>query len=144
MLARRTEIHSLSPEELAHEGYILMKLYWVTTEDHDEDWFVVAESSREAARFFEDFEGYDPGDAVAEAVLDIPGDVRAEMGWPPDELLEALGASALTSDGTRVVEIGGRRFAEGLLEETLRSLDDDLFEASGKDRINRTDKPPIH
>ena len=120
-----------------------MKLYWVTTEDHDEDWFVVAKSSREAARFFENFEGYDPGDAAAEAVLEIPGDMGAEKGWPPDELLEALGARSLTSDGTRVVEIGGRRFAEGLLEEMLRSLDDDLFEAAGKDRINGTDKPPI-
>ena len=30
-----------------------MKLYWVTTEDHDEDWFIVASSSDEAARCHE-------------------------------------------------------------------------------------------
>jgi len=32
-----------------------MKLYWVTTEDHEEDWFVVAISAKEAAKFHEDF-----------------------------------------------------------------------------------------
>ena len=49
-----------------------MKLYWVTTEDHEEDWYVVAISAKEAAKFHEDMEGYDPGDAIAEALLDIP------------------------------------------------------------------------
>lgn len=121
-----------------------MKLYWVTTEDHDEDWFVVAGNSKRAARFFESFEGYGHGDAAAEAVLDIPEEMSVETGWPPDELLEALGARFLTSEGTRVVEIGDRRFAEGLLEEALRSLDDDLSEAAGKGRINKTEKPRIH
>jgi len=32
-----------------------MKLYWVTTEDHEEDWFVVAISTKKAAKFHEDF-----------------------------------------------------------------------------------------
>jgi hypothetical protein len=29
-----------------------MKLYWVTTADHDEDWFVFAESARETLHKF--------------------------------------------------------------------------------------------
>jgi hypothetical protein len=31
-----------------------MRLYWVTTEDHDEDWFVVAPNEVEACMFHED------------------------------------------------------------------------------------------
>jgi len=34
-----------------------MNLYWVTTEDHAEDWFVVANNAKEAATFHEDVEG---------------------------------------------------------------------------------------
>lgn len=70
----------------------LIKLYWVTTEFHEEDWFIVAESAKEAARIHEDWEGYNPGDAIAEHVLDIPDNIPAEKGWPPTELLTALGA----------------------------------------------------
>ena len=44
-----------------------MKLYWVTTEDHDEDWFIVASSPEEASKYHEDMEGYVPGDADATA-----------------------------------------------------------------------------
>ena len=29
----------------------IMKFYWVTTEDHDEDWFIVASSAEEASEF---------------------------------------------------------------------------------------------
>ena len=29
-----------------------MKLYWVTTEDHCEDWFILASSAKEAANLF--------------------------------------------------------------------------------------------
>jgi hypothetical protein len=31
-----------------------MKLYWVTTDDHDEDWFIVASSSQAACNAHED------------------------------------------------------------------------------------------
>ena len=29
------------------------KLYWVTTEDHDEDWFVIAQDQFQTMDFFE-------------------------------------------------------------------------------------------
>ena len=51
---------------------VKMRLYWATTEDHSEDWFIVAGSAAEAAKFHEHLEGYDDGDAEAEWVLDIP------------------------------------------------------------------------
>ncbi len=39
-----------------------MKQCWVTTDDHDEDLFIVASSSGEASKFHEDMEGYNRGD----------------------------------------------------------------------------------
>ncbi|MCP4275455.1 MAG: hypothetical protein GY779_03770 [Gammaproteobacteria bacterium] len=121
-----------------------MQLYWATTEDHSEDWFIVASSANEAARLHENMEGFDVGDATAEAVLDIPEDMFAEAGWPPDELLQALGATFVSNGDARVVDICGRRFCEGLLEATLRSLDDDIFEARGQGRVNDTTKDSTH
>jgi hypothetical protein len=115
-----------------------MKLYWVTTEEHDEDWFVVNSSSKEASRFHEKMEGYNPGDATAKKVLSIPNDIHAEPGWPSDELLLALGARFIQNDQTRVVEIGGKTFCEGMLEATLNEINDDIFEELGQERPNKT------
>lgn len=118
----------------------MMRLYWVTTEDHDEDWFIVASTEKKAAKLHEDMEGYDRGDAVAEWVLDIPKDIPAEKGWPPDKLLKDLGAVYLQDDFTRVVELSGRTYCEGLLESIIRSVDDDVFESLGEGRPNDTSK----
>jgi len=121
-----------------------MKLYWVTTEDHDEDWFIVAPSPTAASQYFENFEGYDPGDAEAEEILDIPESVSAETGWPSEELLLELGAKFLLNDQTRVVEIAGRKFCEGMLEATINEINDDLFEEFGDERLNKTKKTTLH
>jgi len=120
-----------------------MKLYWVTTEDHDEDWFVVDSSSKKASRFHEKMEGYDPGDATAKKVLSIPQNLLSESGWPSDELLLALGARFIQNDQTRVVEIGGRTFCEGMLEATLNEINDDIFEELGQKRLNKTKKTSL-
>lgn len=80
-------------------------LYWCTTPDGDEDWFVVAASAREGRRFHEDAEGYDVGEADAERITALPdelrmdggwrdgpkGKVRQDAGWPSDALLVACG-----------------------------------------------------
>ncbi len=121
-----------------------MKLYWVTTEDHDEDWFIVASSPEEASKYHENMEGYDPGDAKAEEILDIPENVPAKTGWPSDELLLEVGAKFLLNDHSRVVEIAGRKFCEGMLEAILNEINDDLFEESGDRRLNQTKKPLLH
>ena len=120
-----------------------MKLYWATTEDHCEDWFIVASSAREAARLHERMEGFGTGEATAELVVDIPLDVAAEKGWPEEELLVALGATFVHGGSARVVEISGRKFSEGLLELTIRSLDDDVFESLGRGRVNETVKDAL-
>ena len=61
-------------------------LYWVATDDHDEDWFVVAEDEFLAMDFFENYEGYDPGDAWAEKVMPIPDHMSCKRGWPGQRL----------------------------------------------------------
>ena len=121
-----------------------MNLYWVTTEDHAEDWFIVAENAEEAAALHEDHEGYDYGDATAEMIMKIPAGIEVEPGWPSDEVLKSCGANILVNGLARVVEIGGRRFCEGLMESILRSIDDDVLEAHGKGRPNKTEKSTEH
>jgi hypothetical protein len=41
----------------------IVNLYWVTTDDHDEDWFILARTSRTAESYHIQYEGYEPGDA---------------------------------------------------------------------------------
>jgi uncharacterized protein DUF4258 len=112
-------------------------LYWCTTADGDEDWFVVASSAREARRYHEDAEGFDRGEAAAERVLALPpdlcegggwkdgraGPVRNEAGWPSDELLISCGGEiatlprdafrAMMGVVTKDVRFGARVFRAG-------------------------------
>ena len=88
-------------------------------------------------------EGYEPGDAKAEKILNIPENIPAETGWPSDELLLAVGAKFLLNDQSRVVEIAGRKFCEGMLESTLNEINDDVFEDRGDERLNKTKKSPL-
>ena len=119
-----------------------MNLYWVVTEDHDEDWFIVAPNENEAVDYHECQEGYDPGEAQAEWICAIPGQV--DTGWPSHELLESLGATLIRVDTPRVVELGGRQFSEGMLEYQVRQVSDDMFEARGEPRLNRTERRVRH
>ena len=121
-----------------------MNLYWATTEDHHEDWFIIAESEEAAARFHEEYEGYNTGDAVADFVLTIPVNKMGpnlEKGWPTNELLEACGGKFLSDEDTRVVKFGLKTYCEGQLEGLVRQFDDEIFEARGQGRPNQT--PPL-
>ena len=80
-------------------------LYWCTTADGEEDWFVVADSARSARRFHEGVEDYQTGEAHAERVVGLPAELQTPEGWrdgpegkvyphsswPSDELLVACG-----------------------------------------------------
>ena len=100
-----------------------MKLFWVTTKDHDADWFVVAENGSDAAAFFSDAEGYDSGKAAAEMVIEIPGDMHAEEGWALDELLLYLGGEFVYESMPRVIEFHGKLYVEGGRESELELSD---------------------
>ena len=56
-------------------------LYWCTTPDGDEDWFVVADSAATARRFHEAAEGYCRGDAHAERAIALPDALVTANGW---------------------------------------------------------------
>ncbi len=115
-----------------------MKLYWVTTEDHHEDWFIIASSTKEASKLHEEFEGYDLGSASAQEILSIPDNIPVEAGWPSEDVLFSVGAIFIKKDEPRIIEINGNQFAEGMLEAHLKESDDDIFESLGERRLNQT------
>jgi Cys-tRNA synthase (O-phospho-L-seryl-tRNA:Cys-tRNA synthase) len=112
-----------------------MKLYWMESMDHDEDWFVVASNVRDANQFFSDYMGYDiVGDEiVALEVCSVPEskignneirfadeDVILACGgvmklFDDRDLKDFLDAEALQSLGaeTRVVMIKNCIYVEG-------------------------------
>ncbi|HVR23833.1 MAG TPA: hypothetical protein VMU26_10965 [Candidatus Polarisedimenticolia bacterium] len=49
-----------------------IKLYWVISPDHSEDWFALAKSRTEAGSFLDDAADYDDGDCTAEPILVVP------------------------------------------------------------------------
>lgn len=123
-----------------------LHLYWVTTRDHDEDWFIVAANSRSAQRFHERYEGYNPGDAAAELVLqDI--DLHLRKGETPPfhaqiEHLQAVGCVTLhTAPGQRAVLCEQRYFVEGSMEAIISIATDNAAEASGLGRPRGTTRP---
>lgn len=93
------------------------KLYWVETDDHDEDWFVVARTAREARRFHEIQEGYHPGDAFATRVKTLGDEGRT--GWPTHEELVEYGMTIVRAEQPRVVEYEGVQYSEGTLDHEI-------------------------
>jgi len=117
-------------------------LYWCETPDHDEDWFVIARTAREARRFFEDYEGYGAGDAEASRICGVPeGMVITEPGWALEDGLRACGAQILRAQEPRLVEIRGVRYEEGKLDALIMKAHDDAFQTRGQGRPNRTIRP---
>ena len=117
-----------------------MKLYWVTTEDHCEDWFIVSHSAKAAERFHEVEEGYTTGEASAEEILTIPSDLNPESGWPTDELIHDLGGVFVSQEHPRIVQLNNRKYCEGLLEGIIRELDDESESDGGEEKSNAQQK----
>jgi hypothetical protein len=117
-----------------------MNLYWCETMDHDEDWFIVAPSGKEAKRIHEDVEGYGRGDAQATLVLRIPATLAPSVGYPTHDLLRSLGAVFISEETPRVVQIGQTIYQEGGMDAVIDRATDDLAEAKGEGRPNRTTK----
>lgn len=101
---------------------MVMNLYWVETEDHDEDWFVMANSENEAVVFFAHFEGYEEDFPTAKFVCQVDGK-DLEKGWPDEEVLLNTGAEIEDHGGARVVRLNGSIYAEGLLESVMLDID---------------------
>ena len=99
-----------------------LHLYWCETEDHDEDWFIVAESEDEACGIHESAEGYDPGDTEAYCLCSIPASLPAQPGWPDRALLEALGAEFIRSSSPRIVRLKGETYQEGVMDAVIERV----------------------
>jgi hypothetical protein len=122
-----------------------VNLYWVTTDDNSEDWFIFARTLRAAASFHENYEGYDTYDASARTILSNVQLMKYVNGPPPChaqiEDLRALGFEIVASPKfERAVRFRGELFVEGCMQALVMETHDDLFEASGKGRPNGTKK----
>ena len=101
-----------------------VKLYWVSTDDHDEDWFILAESARSAKRYHEYYEGYGAGDARARLIVRDVRLTKFTNGEPPCHAqmreLFALGfKDAGSVPSQRSVRFEGKTYTEGILESLV-------------------------
>jgi hypothetical protein len=101
-----------------------IKLYWVTTADHDEDWFILAESARSAKRYHEYYEGYGAGDARARLIVSNVTLKEFQNGTPPchaqfQDLFQIGFQDAGTIPNRRGVKFNGEIFREGILEAII-------------------------
>ena len=98
-----------------------VKLYWVTTRDHAEDWFIFAESARSARAYHEDYGGYGKGDANSRLIVtDVPLN-KFTNGEPPchaqmRELFAVGFEDAGSVPNQRSVRFEGKTYTEGMLE----------------------------
>ncbi len=119
-------------------------LYWVTVPyDPTEDWFVFATGSLSARAFFEEYEGFETGEAETRLIERNVGLTEFEGGTPPCWArladLEALGFEVLSRNpDPRSVRKGGETFVEGYLQTEIFQIHDDLAEAGGRGRPHGT------
>jgi hypothetical protein len=101
-----------------------VRLYWVTTADHDEDWFIFAESARQARSYHENYEGYGVGDARARLIVRDVRLTKFMNGEPPCHAqMRELLALGFKDDGSvpnqRSVHFEGKTYTEGSLESLV-------------------------
>jgi hypothetical protein len=101
-----------------------VKLYWVTTADHDEDWFIFAESARQARAYHENYEGYGKGEASSRLIVSNVTLKEFMNGTPPchaqfEDLIQIGFQDAGTIPDRRRVKFNGEIFSEGILEAII-------------------------
>ena len=101
-----------------------VRLYWVTARDHIEDWFVFAESARQARAYHEHYEGYDKGDAHSRLIVSNVTLEKFMNGTPPchaqfQDLFQIGLQDAGTIPDRRKVRFNGEIFREGILESII-------------------------
>ena len=101
-----------------------MKLYWVTTQDHDEDWFIFAESAKNARTYHEDYEGYGNGDAHSRLIVSNIILKEFQNGTPPchaqfQDLFQIGFQNAGTIPNRSNARFNGDIFREGILEAII-------------------------
>jgi hypothetical protein len=101
-----------------------IRLYWCTTADHDEDWFIFAQSARQARAFHEDYEGYGRDDASSRLIVSNVTLKEFMNGTPPchaqfEDLFQIGFQNAGTTPNRRGAKFNGEIFREGILEAII-------------------------
>src|ERR1035441_49775 len=101
-----------------------IKLYWVSTDDHDEDWFIFAESARQARAYHEHYEGYDKGDANSRLIVSNVILKEFMNGTPPchakfQDRFQIGFQDAGAIPNRRRAGCNGEIFREGILEAII-------------------------
>jgi hypothetical protein len=101
-----------------------IKLYWVTTADHAEDWLIFAESARQARAYHEHYEGYDKGDAHSRLIVSNVTLKEFMNGTPPchaqfQDLFQIGFKNAGAIPNRRRAGLNGEIFREGILEAII-------------------------
>lgn len=100
------------------------RLYWCTTRDRSEDWFVVETNARSARCGFADFNGYERQEVHAELVASAPIDraghcAAPQPGIADDDDIVRFGGRVIRRDLPRIVYLNGRFFTEGGLQAAI-------------------------
>jgi hypothetical protein len=101
-----------------------IKLYWVTTDDHAEDWFIFADSASSARTFHENYEGYGKGDANSRLIVSNVTLKEFQNGTPPchaqfQDLFQIGFKNAGSIPNRRRAGCNGEIFREGILEAII-------------------------
>ena len=101
-----------------------VKLYWVTTRDHAEDWFIFADSASSTRAYHEYYEGYGKGDAHSRLIVSNVTLKEFMNGTPPchaqfQDLSQIGFQDAGSIPNRRRAGCNGEIFREGILEAII-------------------------
>src|ERR1019366_9439405 len=101
-----------------------IKLYWVTTADHAQDWFIFAGSDLQARSYHEHYEGYGKGDASSRLIVSNVTLKEFMNGTPPchaqfQDLFQIGSKDAGAIPNRRRAGLNGEIFREGILEAII-------------------------
>ena len=101
-----------------------IKLYWVTSQDHDHDWFIFAESASIARAYHEEYEGYSKGDAQSRLIVSHVTLKEFMNGTPPcnaqyQDLYQIGFGDAGGGKQRDKVGLNGEIFRDGILEAII-------------------------
>lgn len=101
-------------------------LYWCSTPDHSQDWFVIAEGESGARAYFARESRIAIGAVRLHLVGRLPDAARAPTSprYATERHLESCGARILTRHPWYIVDLNGLLFEEGGIINALRALCD--------------------
>jgi hypothetical protein len=101
-----------------------IKLYWVTAQDHNQDWFIFAESAKSARAYHEEYEGYNKGEAQSRLIVSNVTLKEFMNGEPPcnaqfQDLYQIGFQDAGTVQHRDMARLNGEIFLDGIFEAII-------------------------